>query len=171
MQNRYTGDVGDFSKCGLMRKLTKAGLSIALAWYLFPDETHNSDGKHIAYIGRNEFRRCDPAMHDEMDKLISTKQQNIAAVENSKILGAHTLSHSEPQDMSHFYSFSSIKGHTTRKKARKKWISDCVYKTRGAEVVFFDPDNSLERKNPRPLSNKGPKFLYWSDLNLFVQKK
>ena len=171
MQNRYTGDVGDFSKYGLMRELNKAGLSTALAWYLFPDETHNSDGKHIAYIGRDEFRRCDPALHDEMYKLISTKKRNIAAVEKSKILGAHTLFHSTPLDMNQFFSFSSNKGQKSRKEARKEWLSDCVTKTKGAEIVFFDPDNGLEGNNPRPLSNKGPKFLYWSDLNSFVQRK
>ena len=38
MQNRYTGDVGDFSKYGLMRAFAKSGLSTALAWYLVPDE-------------------------------------------------------------------------------------------------------------------------------------
>ena len=93
-----------------MRQLTKAGLTTALAWYLFPDETHNSDGKHIAYMGRDEFRHCDLGLNGEMEKLISTKQRNIAAVEKSKILGANTLFHSEPLDMSHFCSLSSKKG-------------------------------------------------------------
>ena len=171
MQNRYTGDVGDFSKYGLMRQLTKAGFTTALAWYLFPDETHNSDGKHIAYIGRDEFRHCDPVLHGAMEKLISTNQRNIAAIEKSKILGANTLFHSEPLDMSHFCSLSSKRGHKMRKDAREKWLSDCVLETREADIVFFDPDNGLEGANPRPLSNKGPKFLYWSDLNFFVQRK
>ena len=30
MQNRYTGDIGDFSKLGLLRALQAAGLSIGL---------------------------------------------------------------------------------------------------------------------------------------------
>ena len=46
MQNRYTGDIGDFSKLGLLRALSNAGLSIGLNWYLTPNETHNEDGKH-----------------------------------------------------------------------------------------------------------------------------
>ena len=49
MQNRYTGDVGDFAKYGLMRQFGRAGFRMALAWYLFPDEGHNADGKHIVY--------------------------------------------------------------------------------------------------------------------------
>ena len=49
MQNRYTGDIGDFGKLGLLRVLHSAGLSIGVNWYLTPDETHNGDGRHIAY--------------------------------------------------------------------------------------------------------------------------
>ncbi len=47
MQNRYTGDIGDFSKLGLLRVLHAARLSIGLNWYLTPDETHNNDGGHV----------------------------------------------------------------------------------------------------------------------------
>ena len=41
MQNRYAGDIGDYSKLGLLRALHLAGFSIGLNWYLTPDETHN----------------------------------------------------------------------------------------------------------------------------------
>ena len=40
--------------------------------------------------------------------------------------------------------------------------------TTGRDVVFFDPDNGIKSNNPSPLSAKGPKFLYWSDLLPFV---
>ena len=46
MQNRYTGDIGDFGKLGLLRVLQDAGFSIGVNWYLTPDENHNQDGKH-----------------------------------------------------------------------------------------------------------------------------
>ena len=38
MQNRYTGDIGDFGKLGLLRQLRQTGLSIGVNWYLTPDE-------------------------------------------------------------------------------------------------------------------------------------
>ena len=43
MQNRYTGDIGDFGKLGLLRVLQESGLTIGVNWYLVPDENHNSD--------------------------------------------------------------------------------------------------------------------------------
>ena len=50
MQNRYTGDIGDFGTLGLLRQLSRAGLSIGVNWYLVPDEAHNGDGRHIGYL-------------------------------------------------------------------------------------------------------------------------
>lgn len=50
MQNRYVGDIGDFGKLGLLRQLSKTGLSVGVNWYLTPDETHNGDGRHIGYL-------------------------------------------------------------------------------------------------------------------------
>ena len=170
MQNRYTCDVGDFAKYGLMRWFRDAGFSTALAWYLYPDEWHNSDGKHIAYIGRDEFRQCDPNLHDQMETLVLTGKRNIAAIEKSKILGLNVLFHSDPLDLSKLPSSSSKVGRSERNKYRDKWLSNCVVKTKGAEVVFFDPDNGLEGSKPRPITDKGPKFLYWSDLKPFIQR-
>lgn len=52
MQNRYTGDIGDFGKLGLLRQLQlNTRLSIGVNWYLIPDESHNRDGHHhLLYI-------------------------------------------------------------------------------------------------------------------------
>ena len=54
MQDRYTGDLGDFSKLGILRALEMAGLSIGVNWYLTPDENHNGDGRHVKYLNQEE---------------------------------------------------------------------------------------------------------------------
>ena len=38
MQDRYTGDIGDFGKLGLLRVLQAQGLTIGVNWYLTPDK-------------------------------------------------------------------------------------------------------------------------------------
>jgi len=48
MQNRYSGDIGDYSKFVLLKKLF-GNEKIGLVWYLYPDETHNNDGLHKDY--------------------------------------------------------------------------------------------------------------------------
>lgn len=50
MQDRYTGDIGDYGKLGLLRSLAAAGLHVGVNWYRTPDEDHNEDGKFTQYL-------------------------------------------------------------------------------------------------------------------------
>ncbi len=56
MQNRYTGDVGDFGKYGLLRALCsddgKRKLKLGVNWYLVPDMGNPGDGGFIDYVQR-----------------------------------------------------------------------------------------------------------------------
>ena len=59
MQDRYAGDLGDFLKLGLLRWLVAPSFDapphrLGVVWYLAPDESHNADGKHIAYWARSD---------------------------------------------------------------------------------------------------------------------
>ena len=59
MQNRYVGDVGDFAKYALLRRLAgsleERPIRLGIVWCLYPDESHNSDGSHVSYLRRPEF--------------------------------------------------------------------------------------------------------------------
>lgn len=51
MQDRYSGDVGDFGKFHLLRfLLNNQKYNLAQIWYMYPDETHNNDGLYINYF-------------------------------------------------------------------------------------------------------------------------
>ena len=74
MQDRYTGDVGDFGKYGLLKALCQGAanavgpaLSLGVAWYLTCPEEKTADGKHVTYLeptphNRAYFRSCDPSL-------------------------------------------------------------------------------------------------------------
>ena len=51
MQDRYVGDIGDYLKLGILRALSP-GYRIGIAWWPYPDESHNRDGRHIGYLHR-----------------------------------------------------------------------------------------------------------------------
>ena len=53
MQDRYAGDVGDFIKLGLLRALSP-DRRLGVAWYRYPDESHNDDGRHTGYLARTQ---------------------------------------------------------------------------------------------------------------------
>ena len=83
MQERYTGDIGDFSKMGLLRVLQAAGMSIGVNWYLAPSENHNGDGKHVKYLEQDRFRKCDEELWFELKDIVK-KEQRMAALPSKK---------------------------------------------------------------------------------------
>ena len=97
MQNRYTGDIGDFSKLGLLRVLEAQGFSIGLNWYLSPDETHNNDGKHIGYLKDEDrssaiYRSCDEALWRELKEIVEADRRAISSMEKDSIIKARFFS-------------------------------------------------------------------------------
>jgi hypothetical protein len=86
MQNRYVGDIGDYLKLGILRALSP-GYHVGIAWWLYPDETHNRDGRHIDYLNRPErWRHFDPDLFDALAKVVSSGQRDVQALEAANLL-------------------------------------------------------------------------------------
>lgn len=135
MQDRYTGDIGDFYKYGLMRVLAP-GHRLGLAWYLYPDETHNDDGRHVAYLSAAEtWRHLDPELFDKMAALVRMSPRRIAAVERSGLLQGCI--------------FSGRRLHcgtarvAERRVWRRQWFQSTLADLKGCDIVLTDPDNGL----------------------------
>jgi len=135
MQNRYVGDIGDFAKYSFLNCLAGDQL-LGVAWYLFPDETHNADGKHIHYLSKHrEWRNKDPYVFDRLLDLIESGQRSVENVEKRSVLGnaifsGRVLDHASerPRDRSEF---------------RKAWFSSVLSDLAEADIVFADPDNGV----------------------------
>ena len=176
MQNRYVGDIGDFGKYGLLRALAglypakpdSQCLLLGIAWYLFPDESHNADGKFVGYLNpirsnRTKFRACDPQLYDELRNLVDAGNRDVSAIRQSGIL---------PQDTSyHENSLSYVSGESrpARQVAREEWLDEALAKTSAAEIVYLDPDNGISATVDR-YRKTGPKYVYLDDLEKFAQR-
>jgi hypothetical protein len=44
------------------------------------------------------------------------------------------------------------------------WFAECCAKFAGCNLVFFDPDNGLERRHVRGRKNSH-KYVYWAEVN------
>lgn len=169
MQNRYVADVGDFGKFGLLRALHTSsadhpGFSLAVLWYLFPDEGHNNDGRHIRYLDSEpggQFERCDRILFSTLRE-IAKGHRTVAAVEASSIFRRDTAFHSQA------LAFARDEGPRLRREKREKWLRDALKAADKADVVFVDPDNGLECSVSRYAKN-GPKYVYHSDLFALCQ--
>jgi hypothetical protein len=141
MQDRYAGDVGDFMKLGLLRHLAApresggAELSIGLNWYLAPDEAHNADGKHIAYLDptnrqHRSLAACDPDLIEQLARVVANSR-NVDALDESGALPPRSCTHSETIAPSADLSW------------RRAWHRRALDALAGADVVFADPDNGI----------------------------
>ena len=134
MHNRYTGDIGDFGKFGLLRQLSHTGLSIGVNWYLTPDETHNGDGRHIEYLKKDSFRSCDEYLWQELGHILTSGKRGISALESPTLLQAKYYSR--------LLDFSgTVK--SDRNSLRWEWHNLALEQLKGCNLIFVDPDNGL----------------------------
>ena len=136
MQDRYAGDIGDFAKYSLLRAVSN-GRRLGVAWYRFPDEGHNSDGKHIAYLDQaDRWRRKDPDVFDKLQSVIRSGDRSLSAIEKSGVLARAHFS-SEP------LNFPGAASVSEKKRFRQDWFERVQSDLSSAEIVFADPDNGL----------------------------
>ena len=152
VQNRYAGDVGDFMKLGLLRHLAGprtaggAGVSLAVNWYLAPDERHNADGKHVAYLNSGNrahsgLRACDPDLMRRLTRVVS-EGRSVHALEQCGALPVNTRTHPvmiEPG---------------LGAAGRRGWHEGALQTLAGAELVFADPDNGIRTAAGRSTLHK-----------------
>jgi hypothetical protein len=172
MQNRYFGDVGDYGKYGLLRKicgLTSEGpkLSLGVVWYLVPDEGHNDDGKHISYLKRPEYRPCDTRLFDGLNNLLMEGPRSVSKIEKSALLPNQTLFFNK------FLSFGGlpirgVENRSARLSVRRKWLLDAHKTVKASDIIFLDPDNGFQIKSVKRHADKGPKYVYWDEVEHFL---
>jgi hypothetical protein len=155
MQNRYTGDLGDYLKLGILRSLSP-GHRLGVAWWLYPDESHNKHGRQIDYLSRpQQWRQFDPALFDALGQIVSSGRRDVRALEAAKLLpGAIFASE----------VFATNGPIALRRQARHEWF-EIVQKTlEGTDLVFVDPDNGLEPAGFSHGSTKAGKSITLSEL-------
>ena len=54
MNNQFVGDVGDYTKLGILRELEKAGFSIGINWYKTPDDPQKTGGSHTSFLDNED---------------------------------------------------------------------------------------------------------------------
>lgn len=160
MQDRYFGDVGDFGKYGLLRALCGVkphaeALRLGIIWYLVGDESHNADGKHIAYLERGDYRECDPDLFDTMKATLSLGRA-VSQLPSTGLFPADATYFADRVELAHLH-------HADRAERRASWFRAALAATQAAELVFCDPDNGIAT-DAKLLSSHGDKFVGLTEL-------
>lgn len=138
MQDRYAGDIGDYVKLAILRAL-RPDHKLGVAWWLFPDEIHNADGRHIGYLDQpDRWRRFDPNLFDGLKRLVNSGQRRVVALQAENFLS----------DTLFFDEQIPVVGRSAdRRQARELWFRRVLETVKDCDLVFLDPDNGLETKS------------------------
>ena len=137
MQHRYAGDIGDYVKLAILRALM-TGRSLGIAWWLFPNESHNSDGRHVGYLARPaEWRDFDPDLFDHLREMLASGVRRVDGLQDvGLLLGATFFGEVIP----------TVGSAAERLRARSEWFERLATRLVSCDLVFVDPDNSFETK-------------------------
>ena len=160
MQDRYTGDIGDYGKLGMLRCLATAGLRVGVNWYRTPDENHNEDGRFTQYAHDSSYRDCDPQLWASLAQILDAYQRRVESLETPDILNA--VFYNELLD---FKEVSSRE----RDGIRADWHHQALAALDGCEIVFVDPDNGLMVPSARR-SQKANKYVLPEELFDYYQQ-
>lgn len=156
MQNRYVGDIGDYAKYSFLDFLS-AGQRLGIAWYLFPDESHNADGKHTSYLKEEDlWRHVSPSIFDTLKKIVSEDRRSIKSIEEAGIFPVSTKFASE---------YLAYTGKIVDRAVwRSDWFTRVEEEIEGCDIIFADPDNGFcEDEKFKPATKKNWKRLPLSE--------
>jgi hypothetical protein len=160
MQDRYTADVGDYLKLGILRALSQ-GYRLGVVWWLYPDENHNGDGRHIGYLTQpDQWRHFDPDLFDSLSQIVKSAQRHVRALQTSGILPGAVFA----SDM-----IPTGGPAMQRRQARHKWFQAARHTVQEADLVFVDPDNGLEPDGFGHGSGKAGKSITFDELRELVK--
>ncbi|WP_126380466.1 hypothetical protein [Desulfovibrio ferrophilus] len=165
MQNRYFGDVGDFTKYGMLRNAVTPSSRLGILWCLANNETHNNDGKHTAYLQKSnnkEFRSCDPFLFDALKKHLVDEQGNI--IPNRRNVSHIRKIQILPENTIYYENTIKVPKLNERMQERQHWFQQAQDKLKDCDIVFCDPDNGIEVPSTSKKSNKHCKYIFWDEL-------
>jgi hypothetical protein len=135
MQNRYVGDIGDYIKLSLLRSLS-VGRALGVAWWLVPNEGHNSDGHHISYLSDEaRWKSFDPFVFDKLREIMLRGDRSVTALQQSGVLPSEAIYFDIEVPCSARWQ--------ERADARKKWFAELGASLDSSRMVFLDPDNGI----------------------------
>jgi hypothetical protein len=130
MQDHYAGDIGDYVKVALLRKLG-AGKKLGVAWYLYPDEPR--DGGHTSYLNQPRWQHLEPDLFAALKQVVA-RRRSVEALEMTGMLDAV---------FSRELLVSSEMKANERDVYWTNWFERVLRTLRDCNLVFADPDNGL----------------------------
>ena len=132
MRNEFVGDIGDFSKYGLLSALTRVpenhtpdvNLVLGVLWFL--------NKKIVALDEYEELKECCPALFSKLRRTIANDNRTVSVIKNKNVLSAYTK----------YYDTPLPKPLT--KNRRTEWFAQAKRDLARTNLVYLDPDTGIK---------------------------
>jgi len=153
MKNQYFGDINDYKKYSLLRFLSRYGqIETVICWVLTHDDD-GSDGNRVKYLQQpDKWRGYDPALYDYLREYVFRR-----GIRDVKIIET-------PDILTNCRFYSEIIEDNI--ELREVYFNRFLEFAKGADLIFFDPDNGLEVKSVPLGRTNSSKYLYWSEVKI-----
>lgn len=151
MRNQFFGDVYDYIKYGLIRRLTNYGeIPSALCWMMREDEDNN-EGRITQFYEDLGVRSFDPPVFDLLMAMRDRNERDVRVIERSGLL-LNTR----------FFS----RWLTDSKHDQEEYFREFFEKAKGRELVCFDPDTGMQGETTATPDHAGSsKYLMRNEAN------
>ena len=155
MRDAFVGDIGDYGKYALLRKITKNNLSLAVNWYkVVPSKIgKQNDGKYISYLSMPEkYRSYDSVLFDTLNEIVN--------IQNNR-----TIEQIEKTGLLHAVFYSEVLCDN-----RDLWHQKALNTTKDSQIVFLDPDNGLETQTMHRKKSGKKEHVFWQELKDYYDR-
>ncbi len=168
MQDKYSGDIGDFGKYGLLKTIvteSKGTIRLGVNWYYVTrEEGRNGDGNRISYLNKGNkawenYKACFPGLYDDL-KIIVSEGRRISQIEERKVLPEETIFYSKP------IPHAATKA-TKRLNDRETWIQESLLHLKKADIVFLDPDNGIQLDVSKKAKPNADKYIFTDEIKAY----
>ncbi len=164
MKNQYFGDIGDYGKYGLLRFLARHGVTVAVNWYLTPDDRSN-DGNMRGYLGNEKDRVYDPELFDVLRDMCGRGEKDVRLFAARNMIGGAVFFDDPVRPL----PSDAVSSAKDKRSARELWHRQALEACAGKELVFLDPDNGMRTGGPAARKD-APKFVYASEAAAYYER-
>ena len=150
MQDRYTGDVGDFLKLGLLRWLISPSPygqahRLGVVWFREPGEGCHVDVEQVAFLDPSspagqDLRSLDSVLYDKLRSMASGSGHPVSAREACTALPADTVCFDRPLT----YDDVIRDDDANRAVSRQRWFHEAMVAVSPCSLVFLDSDQMAD---------------------------
>jgi hypothetical protein len=149
VKDQYVGDVNDYRKFALLRRLASSGLRVGVCWMLTPGDGRK-DGRKTGYLQQPGMRRHDPELFDGLGPVaFSLEKLRLPLIERSGLVPRAVYFDAEVP---------------TARVDRAAYFEAAAKHLAHTDLIFFDPDNGLDVPSVRKGQKSSPKFVYRDEI-------